>query len=105
MSRASAPPPSGKSRAGAGRGSAKPAAGGERADRPDEVESVAGEEDPGSALEQFSDLMHDTPADSDAGPAESIEQPTGARRASPASQPDAGPQAEPRRDADPDRRT
>ncbi|MBA2721790.1 MAG: hypothetical protein H0W48_06540 [Methylibium sp.] len=30
--------------------------------RPDAAESVAGEEDPGSALEQFSDLMHDAPA-------------------------------------------
>ncbi|MBA3596353.1 MAG: hypothetical protein H0W40_03115 [Methylibium sp.] len=39
------------------------AAGNDRkARRPDAAESVAGEEDPGSALEQFSDLMHDAPA-------------------------------------------
>lgn len=27
----------------------------------EDTESVAGEEDPGSALEQFSDLMHEAP--------------------------------------------
>jgi hypothetical protein len=29
---------------------------------PDETESVVGEEDPGSSLEQFTDLMHEAPA-------------------------------------------
>jgi hypothetical protein len=105
MSRAGAPPPSGKSRSRAGTDSAAPPSAGKRADRPDEVDSVAGEEDPGSALEQFSDLMHDNPAESSAGSAESIEPPTGAKRTPPASQPDAGPQPDGGQDAAPDRRT
>lgn len=36
----------------------------------EDSESVAGEEDPGSALEQFSDLMHDDEAPEQGAPSE-----------------------------------
>lgn len=44
-------------------------------------ESVAGEEDPGSALEQFRELMQDLPGAGDAGNAAAREQAPDAREA------------------------
>lgn len=66
----------------------------------DAAESVAGEEDPGSALEQFSDLMHDSPAQDEAAADAQAPQPSGAGESRRSSDEEAGRAPEP----DPDRR-
>lgn len=74
-----------------------------RGSRLDAGESVAGEEDPGSALEQFSDLMHDAPAEGGAA-ADAPVQRTQAGERRRGSATDAAPLPETDSDPDTDRR-
>lgn len=84
---AGGPPAPGRSSGASGSpGAADPAVSGRAegsadADRPGFVESVAGEEDPGSALEQFSDLMQGSPGQG--GPAAEAAKPQSSHAASP----------------------